>query len=70
MIMVFDNDTRTDPMHGRKMCAALQHATSGSKPVLLRAGGDVGHGQRSMSKSVEESAEVLAFVAKWTGLPS
>ena len=70
MIMVFDNDTRTDPMHGRKMCAALQHATSGSKPVLLRAGGDVGHGQRSMSKSVEESAEVLAFVAKWTGLAS
>lgn len=70
MIMVFDNDTRTDPMHGRKMCAALQHATSGSKPVLLRAGGDVGHGQRSMSKSVEESAEVLAFVAKWTGLPT
>lgn len=68
MIMVFDNDTRTDPMHGRKMCAALQHATSGSRPILLRAGGDVGHGQRSMSKSVEESADVLSFVAKWTGL--
>ena len=27
MFAVFDNDTRTDPMHGRKMCAAVQSAT-------------------------------------------
>ena len=68
MIAVFDNDTRTDPMHGRKMCAALQHATSGTRPILIRAEGDVGHGARSMSKSVEESADTLAFFAHWTGL--
>ncbi len=68
MIEVFDNDTRTDPMHGRKMCAALQHATAGTRPVLLRTEGDVGHGARSLSKSVEESAETLAFLARWTGL--
>ena len=68
MIAVFDNDTRTDPMHGRKMCAALQHATSGTRPILIRAEGDVGHGARSMSKSVEESADTLAFLARWTGL--
>ncbi|MFA7322854.1 MAG: prolyl oligopeptidase family serine peptidase [Candidatus Nanopelagicales bacterium] len=68
MIAVFDNDTRTDPMHGRKMAAALQHATSGSRPILLRTEGDVGHGARSVSKSIDESAETLAFMAKWTGL--
>ncbi len=68
MIAVFDNDTRTDPMHGRKMCAALQHATGGTRPILLRSEGDVGHGARSMSKSVEESADTLAFLARWTGL--
>jgi len=68
MIAVFDNDTRTDPMHGRKMCAALQHATSGTRPILIRAEGDVGHGARSMSKSVEEAADTLAFLARWTGL--
>lgn len=68
MIAVFDNDTRTDPMHGRKMCAALQHATSGSRPILLRTEGDVGHGARSLSKSVDESADTLAFLASWTGL--
>ena len=68
MIAVFDNDTRTDPMHGRKMAAALQAATSGERPILLRAEGDVGHGARSMSKSVQESAETLAFMARWTGM--
>ncbi|MDO8732096.1 MAG: prolyl oligopeptidase family serine peptidase [Actinomycetota bacterium] len=68
MIAVFDNDTRTDPMHGRKMAAALQAATSGDRPILLRAEGDVGHGARSMSKSVQESAETLAFMARWTGM--
>jgi len=68
MIAVFDNDTRTDPMHGRKMCAAAQHATSGTRPILLRSEGDVGHGARSLSKSVEETADTLAFMARWTGL--
>jgi prolyl oligopeptidase len=68
MFMVFDNDTRTDPMHGRKLCAALQHATGGTRPILLRTDGDVGHGARKLSKSVDESADMLAFVARWTGL--
>jgi len=68
MFMVFDNDTRTDPMHGRKLCAALQHATAGTRPILLRSDGDVGHGARKLSKSVDESADMLAFVARWTGL--
>ncbi len=68
MIAVFDNDTRTDPMHGRKMCAALQHATAGTRPILLRTEGDVGHGARSLTKSVDESADTLAFLARWTGM--
>ncbi len=68
MFVVFDNDTRTDPMHGRKLCAAVQHATAGSRPVVIRTDGDVGHGARKLSKSVEESADMLAFAARWTGL--
>jgi prolyl oligopeptidase len=70
MFMVFDNDTRTDPMHGRKMCAAVQHATSGDRPILLRSEGDVGHGARSLAKSVAETADTLAFLARWTGMSS
>ena len=29
LFTVFDSDTRVDPLHARKMCAALQHATAG-----------------------------------------
>ena len=70
MFAVFDNDTRTDPMHGRKMCAAAQHATVGTRPILLRTEGDVGHGARSLDRSIEESADTLSFMARWTGLQS
>ena len=66
--VIFDNDTRTDPMHGRKLAAALQHASAGSRPILIRAEGDVGHGARSVAKSVEESTTMLGFAAHWTGL--
>ena len=68
LFMVFDNDTRTDPMHGRKLCAALQHATSGTRPVLIRAGAEVGHGARSLDRAIVEQADMLAFIARWTGL--
>ncbi len=67
LMVVFDNDTRTDPMHGRKMVAELQHKTVGG-PVILRTEADVGHGARSLDRSVAESADSLAFAAHSTGL--
>jgi prolyl oligopeptidase len=68
LFTVFDGDTRVDPLHARKMCAALQHATAGDRPVLLRREKDVGHGARAMSRTVALSADTLAFTARWTGL--
>jgi len=68
LFTVFDGDSRVDPMHARKMCAALQWATSGTRPILIRAEGDVGHGARALSRSVALSADTLAFTARWTGL--
>lgn len=68
MFAVFDNDTRTDPMHGRKMCAAVQAATAGDRPILLRTEGNVGHGARKLDAAVEETADTLAFLARWTGM--
>ena len=29
LFTIFDGDTRVDPLHGRKMAAALQHSTTG-----------------------------------------
>jgi prolyl oligopeptidase len=69
LFTVFDGDTRVDPLHARKMCAALQAATTSDRPVLLRAEQDVGHGARAVSRSVTLSADTMAFMAAWTGLP-
>ena len=68
LFTVFDGDTRVDPMHARKMCAALQHATSGqpTDPDPRRARR---RSRRSRGgRSVELSADVLAFAAARTGL--
>ncbi len=71
LFTVFDNDTRVDPVHAWKMCAALQHATSArypDHPILLRREREVGHGARAVSRSVALAADTLAFLAAQTGL--
>ena len=70
LFTVFTNDTRVDPLHAYKMCAALQDATSSapSRPVLLRAEGEVGHGARAVSRTAELAGDTLAFAARYTGL--
>jgi len=68
LFTVFTNDTRVDPVHAYKMCAALQHAISSGRPVLLRAEGQVGHGARAVSRSALLSGDTLAFAARYTGL--
>jgi prolyl oligopeptidase len=68
LFTVFGNDTRVDPLHAYKMCAALQHASVSGRPVLLRAEADVGHGARAVSRSAELSGDILAFIARNTGL--
>jgi prolyl oligopeptidase len=68
LFTVFDGDSRVDPMHARKMCAALQTATTSDRPILLRTEKDVGHGARAVSRSVALSADTMAFAAAWTGL--
>ncbi|HEY3681767.1 MAG TPA: prolyl oligopeptidase family serine peptidase [Streptosporangiaceae bacterium] len=68
LFTVFDADSRVDPLHARKMCAALQHATSGTAPILFRRETDVGHSSRAVSRSVELTATTLSFLASRTGL--
>ncbi len=71
LFTVFDSDTRVDPLHARKMAAALQGATSAApedRPVLLRAEADVGHGARSVRRSVALAADELAFLGDHVGL--
>jgi prolyl oligopeptidase len=71
LFTVFDGDTRVDPLHARKLCAALQHATAApvdQRPILLRREAKVGHGARAISRTVALASESLAFAAAQTGL--
>jgi prolyl oligopeptidase len=71
LFTVFESDSRVDPNHARKMCAAMQHATSSDPtkhPVLLRRETEVGHAGRSVSRSVGLAVDQLTFLAWATGL--
>ncbi|MGI5287955.1 prolyl oligopeptidase family serine peptidase [Nonomuraea polychroma] len=68
LFTVFQSDTRVHPLHAWKMCAALQHASTADRPVLLRNEAEVGHGARAVSRTVDLSADTLTFLATYTGL--
>jgi prolyl oligopeptidase len=71
LFTVFDGDTRVDPLHARKMCAAMQAATTASfedAPVLLRRESDVGHAARSVSRRIGLDADILTFLSDRLGL--
>ncbi|WP_307787692.1 prolyl oligopeptidase family serine peptidase [Micromonospora ureilytica] len=68
LFTVSANDVRVDPMHARKMCAALQFATAGDEPILLRNESDAGHKGRSTTRMAALAADTLAFLAWHTGL--
>jgi prolyl oligopeptidase len=71
LFTVFESDSRVDPNHARKMCAALQHATSSDPskhPVLIRRETEVGHAGRSVSRSVGLAVDQLSFLGNATGL--
>lgn len=70
LLTTFESDTRVDPLHGRKLAAALQHATTAEAPVVLRRETSVGHGARAVSRTVGLAADQLAFLARYTGLTS
>ena len=67
LFTTFESDTRVDPLHGRKLAAALQHATSASAPIVLRRETSVGHGARAVSRTVGLAADQLAFLAHRAG---
>ncbi|WP_369133660.1 prolyl oligopeptidase family protein [Modestobacter sp. I12A-02662] len=68
LFTTFESDTRVDPLHARKLAAALQHATTAEAPIVLRRELAVGHGARAVSRTVGLAADQLAFLAAHTGL--
>ncbi|MCU1278224.1 MAG: prolyl endopeptidase [bacterium] len=73
LMMSADSDDRVDPMHARKMTAALQWAQGGTpkdgRPILLRIEKHSGHGGADMVKqAVESSADAYAFLMYELGM--
>jgi prolyl oligopeptidase len=60
LFTTFANDTRVDPLHARKMCAALQHVSN--QPVLLRTAADAGHASGGAGQGIALAADMLAFL--------
>lgn len=64
-----DTDDRVVPGHTFKYTAALQAADIGPKPHLVRIETRAGHGTgKPTDKIIEETSDLWAFAAKWTGL--
>jgi prolyl oligopeptidase len=57
------NDDRVDPMHARKMTAALQAATGSPNPILLRIEDQSGHGgSDQVKKTIAYATDVWGFL--------
>jgi len=69
LVTTADTDDRVVPGHSFKYTAALQAAKAGDKPHLIRIESRAGHGSgKPTDKAVAEGADVLAFLAQWSGL--
>ena len=69
LVTTADTDDRVVPGHSFKYTAALQAARAGAKPHLIRIETRAGHGAgKPTDKAVAEGADVLAFLAQWSGL--
>ena len=69
LVTTADTDDRVVPGHSFKYTAALQAADLGDKPQLIRIETRAGHGSgKPTDKAIEEAADVLAFLAAFTGL--
>ncbi|MGS2723860.1 prolyl oligopeptidase family serine peptidase [Porticoccus sp. GXU_MW_L64] len=69
MVNTADTDDRVVPGHSFKYIAAMQHAYSGDKPMLIRIESKAGHGSgKPTHKIIEEYSDMWAFIARHTGL--
>ncbi|MFM6930982.1 MAG: prolyl oligopeptidase family serine peptidase [Novosphingobium sp.] len=69
LVTTADTDDRVVPAHSFKYAAALQAANPGGKPHVIRIETRAGHGSgKPTDKVIEEGADILAFLAAWSGL--
>jgi prolyl oligopeptidase len=63
LLTTAESDSRVDPLHARKMAAAMQAATISEHPILLRVETKAGHGAgKPVAKIVDEMTDIFAFL--------
>jgi prolyl oligopeptidase len=68
MFFTGDSDTRVDPLHARKMTAALQAASTSGRPILLHYSVSGGHSSGvSVEQKIQDDADQLTFLWIETG---
>ncbi len=69
LVTTADTDDRVVPAHSFKYTARLQNSATGVEPTLIRVEKGAGHGRgKPTEKRVDESADVLSFLAYHAGL--
>ena len=69
LVTTADTDDRVVPGHSFKYTAALQASGLGERPQLIRIETRAGHGSgKPTDKAIAEAADVMSFLAFWTGL--
>jgi prolyl oligopeptidase len=68
LITTADHDDRVVPAHSFKYAATLQQKASRDNPVLIRIETQSGHGASSVTKQIEATADVYAFIMYNMGL--
>jgi prolyl oligopeptidase len=70
MVTTADHDDRVVPAHSFKFAAALQEATNGTNPALIRIETNAGHGGgMPTSKRIDLAADIWSFIMYNTGTP-
>jgi prolyl oligopeptidase len=70
LITTADHDDRVVPAHSFKYAAALQERADRENPVLIRIETKSGHGASSLTKQLETTADIYAFIMHNMGITS
>jgi prolyl oligopeptidase len=62
LITTADHDDRVVPAHSFKYAATLQQLASNKTPILIRIETKSGHGASSLTKALETTADIYAFM--------
>ena len=68
LITTADHDDRVVPAHSFKYAATLQKAASRENPALIRIETKSGHGASNVTKQIETTADIYAFIMHNMGI--